>query len=313
MKKSLIENTPTNIIMGFLGAGKTTAILKLLKQKPANEKWAVLVNEFGSVGIDGAIYSSQGVAVKEVAGGCMCCVAGVSMRVAINALLKTIRPQRLLIEPTGLGHPKKVLDTLRGEGFRRSLHLKASICLLDPNKLKNTQYTEHENFIDQIAMCDVLIANKIDLADDESLQRFDKLSHSANPPKQLVAKVQFGQLKREWLDLEANLERQAVYSDHHVNGSTNDGFQTLAWEFDNQTIFDLSILKNALERLKLERVKAVIKTTKGWFIVNAQSDAINIMTADNSASLQISKIEVIHPLLDKQLLEQEWIVCKTVT
>lgn len=310
MKAKLIENTPTNIIMGFLGAGKTTAILDLLKQKPADEKWAVLVNEFGSVGIDGAIYASQRVAVKEVAGGCMCCVAGVSMQVAINSLLKNIRPQRLLIEPTGLGHPKKVLDILKGEGFSRSLDLKASICLLDPNKLKNTQYTEHENFIDQIAMCDVLVANKMDLADNESLQLFDKLAHSSNPSKQHIAKTQFGILKREWLDLEANLERQAVHCDHHLQGASDDGFQTVAWEFENQTIFDISMLKSSLERLKLERVKGVIKTSKGWFVINAQLGLVNIIAVDDNIFPQMSKIEVIHPLLDKQLLEQVLKSCK---
>jgi len=63
-----LRNIPTNLIMGFLGVGKTTAILDLLKQKPENENWAVLVNEFGKVGIDGAIFSAAGATVKEIAG-----------------------------------------------------------------------------------------------------------------------------------------------------------------------------------------------------------------------------------------------------
>lgn len=93
--------------MGFLGVGKTTAILDLFKQKPKNENWAVLVNEFGKIGIDGAIYSAAGITVKEVAGGCLCCAVGLPFQVSVNRLLKEVRPDRLLIEPTGLGHPKK--------------------------------------------------------------------------------------------------------------------------------------------------------------------------------------------------------------
>ena len=80
-----ITNDPTNIITGFLGSGKTTAILHLLKNKPADEKWAVLVNEFGEIGVDGSLFEGknskkQGVFIREVPGGCMCCTAGLPMQ-----------------------------------------------------------------------------------------------------------------------------------------------------------------------------------------------------------------------------------------
>ncbi len=102
-----LEHIPTNILTGFLGVGKTTAILHLLQHKPESERWAVLVNEFGEVGIDGALiagnYSEeQGVFIREVPGGCMCCAAGLPMQMALNMLLARARPDRLLIEPTGL-------------------------------------------------------------------------------------------------------------------------------------------------------------------------------------------------------------------
>jgi len=98
-----ITNIPTNLIMGFLGVGKTTAILDLLKQKPQNENWAILVNEFGKVGIDGSIFSLAGATVKEVSGGCLCCATALPFQISINRLLKEVKPDRLLIEPTGLG------------------------------------------------------------------------------------------------------------------------------------------------------------------------------------------------------------------
>ncbi|WP_304438858.1 GTP-binding protein, partial [Oleiphilus sp. HI0086] len=98
---------PTNIITGFLGVGKTSAILNLLKQKPDNERWAVLVNEFGEIGVDGSLFQGQssqeqGVFIKEVPGGCMCCASGLPMQIALNQLLSRAKPDRLLIEPTGL-------------------------------------------------------------------------------------------------------------------------------------------------------------------------------------------------------------------
>ena len=76
---SLISKVPTNIVTGFLGTGKTTTILEILKNKPQHEKWAVLVNEFGDIGIDSSIFINSNVEkphIREVVGGCMCCVSG---------------------------------------------------------------------------------------------------------------------------------------------------------------------------------------------------------------------------------------------
>ncbi|WP_369823160.1 GTP-binding protein, partial [Oleiphilus sp. HI0128] len=80
-----------------LGVGKTSAILNLLKQKPDNERWAVLVNEFGEIGVDGSFFQGQssqeqGVFIKEVPGGCMCCASGLPMQIALNQLLSRAKP-----------------------------------------------------------------------------------------------------------------------------------------------------------------------------------------------------------------------------
>ena len=80
-----MHNIPTTIVTGFLGAGKTTAINHLLAQKPHREHWAVLVNEFGKVGVDAALIGPvAGVSIREIAGGCLCCTAQVAFEVALN-------------------------------------------------------------------------------------------------------------------------------------------------------------------------------------------------------------------------------------
>lgn len=127
-----VRPVPTNLILGFLGVGKTTAILDLLRQKPEGEVWAVLVNEFGEVGIDGAILETEGAVVREIPGGCMCCVAGLPMQIGLNQLIARAKPDRLLIEPTGLGHPSQILDTLTGEYYQDVLKLGPVITLLTP-------------------------------------------------------------------------------------------------------------------------------------------------------------------------------------
>ncbi|EFJ44456.1 hypothetical protein VOLCADRAFT_95390 [Volvox carteri f. nagariensis] len=152
---------PVNILTGALGVGKTTAVTQLLRQKPPNEKWALLVNEFGALGIDAALVeagigvsaaegptgaapqapsgaapnplstASLGIVVRELAGGCLCCTLSGPLGVAIAQLVRQAKPDRLIIEPSGLGHPAGLLDTLYGEHLRSALDVKAVICLVD--------------------------------------------------------------------------------------------------------------------------------------------------------------------------------------
>ncbi|MEL7400821.1 MAG: GTP-binding protein, partial [Pseudomonadota bacterium] len=127
-----ISAVPTNIITGFLGVGKTSAILHLLESKPADERWAVLVNEFGEIGVDGSLFQGQHseeqqIYVREVPGGCMCCAAGLPMQIALNQLLSRAKPDRLLIEPTGLGHPVEVLDILTADYYRETLSVQKTL------------------------------------------------------------------------------------------------------------------------------------------------------------------------------------------
>ena len=110
----MLSQIPTHLIAGPLGAGKTTLIRHLLAQKPAGERWAVLINEFGQIGLDAALLEQgdDGVALAEVAGGCLCCVNGAPFQVGLGRLLRKARPDRLLIEPSGLGHPAQLLAQL---------------------------------------------------------------------------------------------------------------------------------------------------------------------------------------------------------
>ncbi|MBS7662673.1 cobalamin biosynthesis protein CobW [Pseudomonas lalucatii] len=129
----MLNNIPTHLIGGPLGAGKTSLIRQLLAQRPAHERWAVLVNEFGQIGLDAALLASDadGVALGEVAGGCLCCVNGVPFQVGLGRLLRKARPQRLLIEPSGLGHPLQLLEQLRQPPWAGVLAVQPAPLVLD--------------------------------------------------------------------------------------------------------------------------------------------------------------------------------------
>lgn len=331
-KWNRMKRIPTNIITGFLGAGKTTAILSLLARKPENEKWAVLINEFGNVGVDGAMMEQQGAIIKEVPGGCMCCVAGLPMSVGINALLAQ-KPDRLLLEPTGLGHPKEVINKLTSDTYKNYIDLRATITLVDPRHFSESIYTENENFQDQLALADIVVANKIDQCDDYDLFLFEETLAKAEPQKALLAHVENGKLDPEWLDVE-RLQREASHSHHHRHNDDNtelaplpefelapgqqfirkenqgQGYHSCGWFFAAEQLFDFSKLFSLLSNINAERVKAVVNTDKGCYAFNV----VNRIVTVNELSLEgfESRLEVI----DKEILpwdELENILCSIVT
>src|SRR4051794_17304815 len=145
---------PVNLFTGFLGVGKTTAVIDLLGRKPAGERWAVLVNEYGEVGIDAALIEGsgpEGVTVREVGGGCVCCATAPYLPVALHFLLLDAKPDRLLIETTGLGHPAKLLDTLRAN-YRDRLDVRATLGLVDPADFARPEMRANPIFREQVEL-----------------------------------------------------------------------------------------------------------------------------------------------------------------
>lgn len=129
----MLTQIPTHLICGPLGAGKTSLIRSLLAQKPVGERWAVLINEFGQIGLDAALLSTDetGISLAEVAGGCLCCVNGVPFQIGLSRLLRKTKPDRLLIEPSGLGHPTELMAQLGAPPWQGVLALQPCVIVLD--------------------------------------------------------------------------------------------------------------------------------------------------------------------------------------
>lgn len=270
-----IHNVPTNIISGFLGVGKTTAILDLFAKKPGTEKWAVLVNEFGKVGIDGHIYRSSNIAVKEIPGGCMCCAQGLPLQVAVNRLLRETRPDRLIIESSGVGHPAGVLKTLQGKGFDDVLNLKAGICLVDPEHLVDPDYLTNELFKEQIQFADILVANKTDLASAAALQTFKKLTDSFDPPKSHIASTMHGQLNIDWLVYDHQPQPPEV-SFKLLTSMQSNNWQTHTFQYPENTEFSIDALTRWLHTINIARLKGLIRTADKYYLLNYSSSHIDV-------------------------------------
>ncbi|OIN24379.1 CobW family GTP-binding protein [Vibrio barjaei] len=319
-----IKAVPTNIITGFLGVGKTTAILNLMKNKPDNERWAILVNEFGEIGVDGSLVGgqnsdNQNVFIREVPGGCMCCTAGLPMQIALNQLLSEARPDRLLIEPTGLGHPKEVLEVLSTGHFRQILSLKKNITLVDARRLADTRYTDHDTFNQQIAIADTVVGNKIDLYQEGDTDKLSDYVAQMSRPKTKVIFADHGVIPFEEFEGNTTIHQHPPHHHHHGHNkplaseiplpetgilkavNEGEGFQSVGWRFSPEKIFDRKKLIILLVELKVERMKAIFITEDGVFGYNLTSDGLSEVQLDDCAE---SRIELIAESIDSDFEAQ---------
>ncbi len=316
-EKSTINAVPTNIITGSLGAGKTTLIQSLLKQKPAHERWAVLVNEFGEVGIDRAILSAPqqtGIYIKEVPGGCMCCTSGLPMQIALNLLLQESKPDRLLIEPTGLGHPTEVLETLAAPHYRSVLALQATFTLIDAFKLRSDKWAEHPTFKEQIEIADVIVKTKTEAYttnDEKNLDAYlsalnvkhipvvnaDTQSLSVSElskPSRFLANLKCSQEhshshshnKKPTLEIDTQLQTQPVIK----VANHGQGFYSYGWICAPDRLFDTDIASDVFRSLNVERLKAVLLTDNGAASFNLSNDQL---TTAHSSYRDDSRLEFI--------------------
>lgn len=304
--------TKTNLVTGFLGSGKTTSILHLLANKDPAEKWAILVNEFGEIGIDGALLADSGALVKEIPGGCMCCVNGLPMQVGLNTLLRQGKPDRLIIEPTGLGHPKQILDLLTAPVYEPWIDLRATLCILDPRQLLDEKVVRNENFRDQLAAADVIVANKEDRASQESRDAFDFWWQNFGHDRQFVLATQ-GKIDNALLDLPrrnlTELPASAAHSHGHVaqkglaalslpehqrwrrSLNSGQGYQACGWIFDADTCFDTIGILEWARLAPVDRVKGVMRTPDGLVRINRQGADFFIET--QNVAPPDSRIELI--------------------
>lgn len=312
---------PVNLITGFLGVGKTTAILHLLKHKPPQERWAVLVNEFGEVGIDHLIMENEGqheVKILEVEGGCICCSAADGMKDKLKWMVEVLKPDRILIEPTGLAHPASVLDLLKSSYFCQYLQSWATICLVNPQQLSQDKYATNGVYLDQLSLADVLVANKTDRCSEEELEHFWEYAEEIYPPKLVIDRVEQAALKPEWLYLQTGEEREVNFPEEHslqdiptihrasllkrfpkvgkplMKPNASLGRFSCGWIFSSDEIFDLGALNKLIVRLyldgKIDRAKGIFRLGDDWYLYNFVG---GLPTTDYMAYRKDSRLELI--------------------
>ncbi len=258
--------TPVTVLTGFLGAGKTTLVRDAFRFRPDPERWAVVVNERGTVGIDGALLAGAGVTVREVAGGCVCCTAGVELRAALVSILRQVRPDRLFIEPSGVARPEAVLDALRASGVREVVAPRSTLCALDARRLADPRILRSDAFLAQFAAADRVVGTHAAAQTADSRRALASLVSSAWPPKRELAWTD-GAFDELWLDETPGTGLR--FSPGSGGGEDLHEAGTI-WGVD--AIFDTAALEGAVQALVqpgllpegVARIKGLFRTNRGW-------------------------------------------------
>ena len=246
------------IISGFLGSGKTTLIKHLLENSGPGT--AVLVNEFGDVGIDGDLFQGDNVDIVELPSGCICCALKNDLILSINELYEKANPKNLIIEPSGVATLSDIMESLTIELIKAPIQLEAIITVVEPDLLLEDQ--EFENlgrfYYDQIGNADLILINKCDINPPEDIEKAKELLGKMNPTAMIMPAVYCEVTLPELL----SSGDVKVKDDHHHHHEGDHSLKSLAYRRKGK--FDPEKVKEFLERLGKGNFGQVYRA-KGFF------------------------------------------------
>lgn len=161
--------TKIDIVSGFLGAGKTTLIKKLLKEALQNTQVVLIENEFGEIGIDGGFLKEAGIEIKEMNSGCICCSLVGDFAASLKEVLSTYSPERVLIEPSGVGKLSDVMKAVQGAMQNEEVALNSAVVVVDAGKCKMYMKNFGEFFINQIEYAGTIILSRTGRMSEEKV------------------------------------------------------------------------------------------------------------------------------------------------
>ena len=176
-----------NVISGFLGAGKTTLIKKLLTGSLRNEKVVLLENEYGEIGIDGGFMKNAGITVTELNAGCICCTLAGDFQAAVDQLIDTYHPDRILVEPTGVGKLSEILSAVEKAKTRHpEIEVGGSATVVDAGKCRMYMKNFGEFFLDQVKSASTVIFSRTQLLSPDRVEKSRQLIAEAHPDARII-------------------------------------------------------------------------------------------------------------------------------
>ncbi|GAU76675.1 GTP-binding protein [Fusibacter sp. 3D3] len=293
--------TKLDIISGFLGAGKTTLIQKLISEKLFEERLAIIENEFGEIGIDGSLLRRSGIEIKEINSGCICCTLVGDFERAIEAIISTYHPDRLIIEPSGVGKLSDVIKACESTSIKALVDINMIITVVDILKYKAYIKNFGAFFENQISHAKTIIlsrtqkaeALKIALTVADIQKRNAKASIITTPWEVLDASLILSVAEEDaLLSLENQLKAAHLQTvttiqveGHYHNHSADAVFDV--WSMETPKTYEKNAIEQILKTLDQEtkygqilRGKGILQThSKEWIQFNYVPNETGIQDA----------------------------------
>lgn len=297
------KQIPVHIITGFLGAGKTTAIIHLLQTKNKNEKWAVIVNEFGKVSIDFETLSPQASSnekVFEISGGCICCSAKDYFGENLNKVVNQKKYDRIIIEPSGLGGVEMVSELIERN---LELSLMPVICLADVNLIQNARIQHIMIYQSQLRNADIVVLSKCDLLGAKT-----KINHHLEtiqkkyPDKTAYLFSEDGSFPSNILSIKKKeYLKEDDFSSHHFSPQelSDNKYSQQVVSFKKYEVFDLDKLTSFFKSEEnIIRAKGFVRTSSGWISFHS---VLNRISYDSCKEKSKNEIVIIQQKPEKEL------------
>ena len=178
--------TKIDIISGFLGAGKTTFIKKLLEEAIAGEQVVLIENEFGEIGIDGGFLKDSGIEIREMNSGCICCSLVGDFGKSLEEVLTKYKPDRVIIEPSGVGKLSDVMKAVRDVAATVDVTLNSAVTVVDASKCKMYMKNFGEFFNNQVENAGTIVLSRTDVTDEAKVQKAVEMLREHNETASIV-------------------------------------------------------------------------------------------------------------------------------
>ncbi|MDU6629503.1 MAG: GTP-binding protein [Lachnoanaerobaculum sp.] len=226
-----MANTKIDVVSGFLGAGKTTFIKRLVEGNKDKGKTIIIENEFGEIGIDGGFLKNSGIEIREMNSGCICCSLAGDFEASLRELLSTYEPNRVIIEPSGVGKLSDVLKAVSDVEKDLPVESNSAVTVVDVKKCKMYMKNFGEFFNNQIQFANTIILSRTDLVDNTKIEEAVALIKNVNPdativttPLDKLSNEKIEELLSSPIDLKAELldELAREHEHHHEHDHHHD-------------------------------------------------------------------------------------------
>ena len=301
---------PVNIISGFLGSGKTTAIIRLLSQRTATDSWAIIINEFGKVSIDAQTLSNSGLNnsdLFDISGGCICCSAKIYFREDIEKIVASGKYNRIIVEPSGLGGIEMVSEIVEANPLLRLL---PTICLVDILMTQNQKLQRLPIYYTQIKKAAIIAFTKCDLAKD--IDELNELigQFKNNFPNKPCFPIRSGndliQIFKDSDTSSCPIEskfQSAFFSNQDL---TDKDFSEEELSFGPEKVFDLQKIASFFStHTSIVRSKGYVRTNGGWYFYNYTLTGFHSEPCETRATNQLVVISTDKEAIGNQFFFNE--------